>query len=98
MEREISVTLEPILDGLQGFPCVRFVVSDNGGGMSRERANQVGKGAFDPQQEKGRSGRALLQASLDLRGVGGWIEVASSEPGKGTSIVVVVPVRNLRKE
>ena len=86
----ISLAAHPVI--WQERPAVQLVASDDGIGMEQE----VAKRAFDPyfttRLGQGGSGLGLYQVyNLVHSALGGTI-VIDSEPGKGTSVVIVLPL------
>lgn len=72
-----------------GAPVVRLTISDNGGGISAENLNRV----FEPffTTRKSGTGLGLPNARKIVEAHGGTIR-AASEPGKGTTMTVVLPI------
>jgi PAS domain S-box-containing protein len=72
------------------IPCVLFVVTDNGGGMSEETRRQAFQPYFTTKEQGRGTGLGLATVHNIVAGCGGLVQVESA-PGRGTQVMVLVP-------
>lgn len=72
------------------IPCVLFVVSDNGGGMSEETRQRAFEAYFTTKEGGRGSGLGLSTVHNIVASRGGLVQVESAS-GRGTRVIVLLP-------
>lgn len=87
--RECSVSIETFFDSIAGQTVIR--VNDEGEGMPAEVRNRLFEPFFSTKLESGGTGLGLAISNVIVKDHGGSLEFVS-EPGKGTTAIVRLPV------
>ncbi|OQX62100.1 MAG: two-component sensor histidine kinase [Desulfococcus sp. 4484_242] len=81
----------------EGLKNVKVTVSDDGCGIAKQDLDRVFEPFFSTRTRQGGTGLGLSLTANFVRELGGEITV-ESEPGKGTTFTVILPVAMERKE